>query len=302
MLLLHGALVSKPKRNDMQKILIAEDDEKIRRSIRRHLLREGYDVKEAENGKIALELLAGFPADLILLDVMMPEMDGYELCKFLKSKPIYQDIYILMISAKAKPEEITIGMGFGADDYLTKPFNPEVLIDRVKMGLATVEANNRASMDPLTGLYNRFQFNQLFAYELARCTRHKDELSAVILAVDRFGEINRQQDTASDQAVLKGIAAILKQNSRQIDICARYRDEVFVVLLVSTSVQGATVFAERTREIIANYPFPGMTAGSITASFGIATLDKSKEELIERANLALVGVRVLGGNQVKVFT
>jgi len=140
-------------------ILIVEDNPKTRKMIQRHLLREGYEITEAENGKTAIELIEHNQYDVILLDIMMPEMSGLDVCQILRSNPRNASLYIIMITAVKGGEEKVRGLDSGADDYLEKPFDVNEMLARIRVGLRTVKAKRDAIIDKLTQLYNRHFFD-----------------------------------------------------------------------------------------------------------------------------------------------
>jgi diguanylate cyclase (GGDEF)-like protein len=280
----------------MANILIVEDDEKIRRSIKRHLQRESHQVAEAKDGQAALEVLDEFQADVVLLDIIMPVMDGYEFCKRIRKSLRLKQLYILMLSAKASPENSNLGIKIGADDYLSKPFDPTELLKKIEKGLRTVEARKFANIDSLTNLYNRSYFNSVLEFEIARCHRTKSELSLVVADIDNLKQINEKIGNTSE--VLKETAGIILHNSRTTDICVSWGGKEFVFLLTSTPVSGAAVYAERIRKLIEQNDFQNI--GKATLSLGVSSYNQSEVEMFDQAGKALSKAKNKGGNKVEV--
>ncbi len=280
----------------MSKILVVEDDEKIRRSLIRHLTRESFEVQEAENGRVGFELLGKFPADLILLDAMMPVMNGYEMCKKLKSDSNLQDIFVLMISAKAKPEEKTYGLDIGADDYLTKPFDPIELVERIKKGLEIGRAWRVGTRDQDTGLYNRSFFNLQLAQEIAHKSREPSSLSIALIKIDSKCMVGDALESSTVQKVKKAVGDLLVSHSRFTDTCAMRNKQEFIVLLKSTPLEGAKQFAEKISKLVKCHDFPEQR--EVTVSIGIAELQSTDSEMIKCASLALQKAEQSGGNAI----
>jgi diguanylate cyclase (GGDEF)-like protein len=282
----------------MSKVLIVDDEPKIRRSIRRHLEKEGYKVFEAENGEKCLESVREFSPEVVLLDVMMPIMNGFETCQALRRDFAQEDFFVIMVSAKAKAEEKIQGLDIGADDYISKPFNPQELLARIRSGIRTLEAKRMATIDPLTNLYNRYYFNNFIVDEISRTKRSGTDLSMVLLDIDFFKKINDTYGHSTGDDVLVGMAGILKHNIRQTDVCIRWGGEEFIIILVATGKEGATYFAEKLRETIAAHQFPQV--GQVTASMGVATLETDEKDLFERVDKAMYDAKNNGRNRVMV--
>jgi diguanylate cyclase (GGDEF)-like protein len=278
----------------MSKILIVEDDEKIRRSIKRHLAREQFEVQEAENGRLGLEALQNFPADLILLDAMMPEMNGYEMCKALKTDSSLQDIFVLMISAKAKPEDQTYGLDIGADDYLTKPFDPSELLSRVKKGLDIAYARRIGTRDETTGLFNRPFFSLQLTQEIARISRESLKLSIALIKIDSLVSLKARLASEEILGLKKSVGDVLVSHSRFTDICATWNEDEFIVLLRSTDLDGAKHFSEKIRKKVKYHDFNNNL--QVTISAGIAELKETESEMIKQASTGLIQAEQSGGN------
>ena len=143
----------------MNRILIVEDNPNTREMLQRHLTKAGYEVFEAENGEVALAQIKRDLPDLVLLDVTMPGMSGFEVCHKLRNTPQSELVYIIMVTAVAGIEQRIHGLDTGANDYVTKPFDIEELLARIRVALRTVTEKRDAVLDPLTKLYNKSFFS-----------------------------------------------------------------------------------------------------------------------------------------------
>ncbi len=277
------------------KILIIEDDQVVRNSIKAHLKKAGYEFEEAENGESGIEKAEVFQPDLIILDISMPKMNGIEVCKRLREDYRHLDAFIIMLSGKNSPEDKIKGLDIGADDYISKPHNPEELLARIRVGLRTVEAKRLALIDPLTKLYNRHYFNAVFSQEVSRSLRYKTELSMLVLDIDHFKKINDTYGHATGDTVLKQFASILLENSRKTDVCARWGGEEFTIILPLTDIKGAAILAEKIRKMIAEFSFTEV--GRVTVSIGYAAFEDNGEDLFERTDKALYKAKESGRNK-----
>ncbi|MCP4756701.1 MAG: diguanylate cyclase [Proteobacteria bacterium] len=280
----------------MDKILIIDDEFTFRKTIERHLVKEGYEVAEAEDGKSGLDMVARFSPDVILLDVMMPVLDGFEVCQTLRDDFKHRDVFIIILSAKTESEDKVYGLDLGADDYIVKPVDPPELLARIRAGLRTLEAKRAAFIDPLTRLYNRYYFNGFVSQEIARCHRSDTGLSMLLLDIDHFKNINDTYGHSVGDEVLIELAGVLKENSRKTDVCVRWGGEEFILLLMATNRDGAAVFAEKTRSLIEKHRFPEVDR--VTVSVGFATLRTNDRDLFDRVDKALYQAKNTGRNKV----
>ncbi|MGK5094144.1 diguanylate cyclase [Deltaproteobacteria bacterium TL4] len=283
----------------MGKILIADDNVSVRNSIRRHLKKHKFDVIEAENGLSALKQTEEEEPDLILLDVMMPEMNGFEVCQKLRENCKYQQIYIIFLSAKAKVDDKVFGLDCGGDDYLSKPFDPKELIARIQAGFRTLESKRLATYDNLTGLYNRTFFNSFLQQEVERTKRYHQHLSGILMDIDHFKQVNDTYGHFAGDQVLIHLAKILRALCRKTDVVVRWGGEEFVILMPETNKENAKLFAERTRKTIEDDEFPEVK--KITASFGLACFEDYQLKFLEKADEALYQAKEGGRNQVVVI-
>jgi diguanylate cyclase (GGDEF)-like protein len=280
------------------KILIVDDSNMVRKTLRRHLAREDVQLEEAVDGQDALEKTATFLPDLMVLDVMMPRLDGIEVAKRVKADPRFSHIYIIMLTAMREVQDEVKGLDSGADDYVTKPFNSETLMARIHRGLRLSKEKSAATRDPLTGLGNRRAFDASLAHELARVQRSGSPLSLIMCDIDHFKKVNDSLGHETGDLVLKELAEIIKINCRELDVPARFGGEEFVILLPDTTLEGAALAAERLRAAVETHPFPG--AGHLTVSLGVAQASGNSENLVKESDQAMYAAKQSGRNRVCV--
>lgn len=281
------------------KILIVDDNTAIQNILRRLLRRGDYWIQTADEGESALVRAMEWLPDLILLDVMMPGIDGLEVCRRLKSNPKYNFIYVILLTARSEAEDEVAGLDIGADDYVSKPFQPETLMARIRKGLRQMSDRMDAAFDPLTGLYNRRSFEAFYRQEVAKSRRYDTPLSLILVDLDHFKRVNDTHGHQAGDQVLAAVGGILRQATRDADLAARWGGEEMALLLPETDGPGAHVVAEKLRERIAAHPFPAV--GRVTASFGVATLSESPVDvdLVAEADKALYRAKAAGRNRVE---
>ncbi|XPV77505.1 MAG: diguanylate cyclase [Desulfovibrio sp.] len=282
------------------KVLIVDDSESIRRMLTTQLKLNGFETEVAVNGLDGLEKAAEFEPDIVLLDIMMPEMDGIEACKRLRTNPQTSHMYVLMLTAKDKVADKVEGLDSGGDDYLAKPFDPEELFARLRRGYKIAEERRCALFDPLTKLFNRRSFQRFFDAELNRAQRHNHPMSVFMTDIDFFKRINDTYGHNVGDIVLQELAELLKTNLRSSDILCRWGGEEFLALLPETTADGAFEVADKIRKIIETYEFPQV--GQITASFGVTQFIKTDNahSFFERADTALYDAKDSGRNKTVV--
>ncbi|MBF0147425.1 MAG: diguanylate cyclase [Magnetococcales bacterium] len=296
------------------KILIV-DDEKINIDILDGLLKPFYKTVVAKDGSQALKRLEKPPLpDLILLDVVMPGMDGYEVCRRVKNNLLTREIPIIFVTGQAEERHEALGFQVGAVDYISKPLSPLITLARVKNH---VELKRRGDMleqmavlDALTGIANRRRFNEFLEYEWERSLRYRHPLSLILMDIDFFKRYNDHFGHAKgDECLVKVARAIAEAMPRTVDLACRYGGEEFACILPETHVDGAGIVAHR---ILANcrnlhLPHPRSDAGElVTLSLGTSTLipahDVCREDLIEMADRALYWAKNHGRNQVGQYS
>ena len=298
------------------KVLVAEDDAGLRQLLKIYLNRAGHEVVEATDGLQAWELLKEESLRLLIVDWMMPGMDGAELIRRIRAAGWPGYTFIILLTAKSTKDDIVAGLNMGADDYLAKPFNRDELIARLGVGERILDLETRlsaslarveelATHDSLTGLYNRRALYEHAHAELSRAARLKTSVSCIMLDVDHFKAVNDQYGHLVGDQALCLIAELLRQNKRNYDYVGRWGGEEFLVVLPATNLQEAGVVAERLRTAVAaaglllpeREPLPlrvslGVTSSS-TAS-GPVTLD----ELLQQADEALYQAKAAGRDRV----
>ena len=283
--------------------LLVVDDSPSNLQLLAHVLKEDYFIKVANNGAKALEIARGFPKpDLILLDVIMPEMDGYQVCKELKSDDTLKDIPVIFITGKSESEDEEYGLSIGAADYITKPIRPAIVNVRVKNQITIrrqhKQLQDMAMHDPLTGLYNRYYLIDQFPKRLSRVRRHGHPLSLIMVDIDHFKSINDTRGHKAGDQVIKDVANTLVACSRKEDIVVRFGGEEFLAVLEYCDTDGAMQIAEKMRTQVESIKLDNV---SVTASFGIATLSDENqdfESLFKQADEAMYAAKEAGRNRV----
>ena len=291
--------------------LLIVDDEKQNRTLLTELLQDDYQIILAKNGMQALERAQERAPDLILLDVLMPEMDGYAVIRALKENDATRNIPVIFISALDSPSDEERGFELGAVDYITKPFHPAIVRVRVRTHLQLVHQRRLleqlALIDSLTEIPNRRRFTEIYEQEWRRCRRSTTPLSLMVLDVDQFKTFNDSFGHAAGDTVLKRIAqTIAAALNREGDFVARYGGEEFVVLLPEVDAAGAQVIAEKIRaqveaQHIAQAPASGRAW--ITVSIGGASQIPLEAEIdatfFSRADALLYDAKHAGRNCVQ---
>jgi diguanylate cyclase (GGDEF)-like protein len=299
----------------MSKILIIDDSRLITQFGKSILTGKGHEVLIADSGETGLELALGSQPDLILLDVILPGMDGYEICQQIKTTEQSRDIPVIMLTSKAEPADKIKGLELGAVDYVTKPFDAGELIARVNTHLRmkelyeTLQERNRqlqelANRDGLTNLYNHRYFHEHLAREMDRVRRYGGIISCAVVDIDFFKKVNDSYGHQTGDMILKEVAGFLNKGIRESDLAARYGGEEFALVLLQTDSPTAVAVCERLRGQIASISFKSAaeTTFHITASFGLATFPsvgiKEERELVEAADQALYQAKHGGRNKV----
>jgi two-component system, cell cycle response regulator len=299
-------------------VLVVEDDREIRDMVTMMVKSMGYTVVTAVNGKDAFVRLRGQSVDIVLLDLMMPEMDGFEFCQRVREDPTLRDLHIIITSARDALEDKVRGLELGAADYLTKPFSLTELQARIRVGERIVRYQKMlqaqgilleqlALKDDLTGLANRRRFEERAREELLRAGRYQHPLSVLLTDLDHFKAINDTYGHSHGDIVLKEVGQTFAHHCRASDLCARYGGEEFAILLPETQLTEGKLVAERLCTAVRNLTFPQATKEiHVTASFGIACFDtahpQSLEELMEQADQALYAAKHNGRDQVEVYS
>ncbi|TAN47009.1 MAG: diguanylate cyclase [Methylococcaceae bacterium] len=238
---------------DKKPLVLIVDDSPLNIQVLGEALRADYRLKVASNGALALQLAADQDApDLILLDIMMPDLDGYEVCKRLKDNDVTKNIPVIFVTAKNTGEEMTKGFALGAVDYIVKPFYTPVVLARVRthvnLKLKAELLESLVMRDDLTGIPNRRYFNEAYDTEWKRAQRAGDWLAVIVMDVDHFKDYNDNYGHGLGDVCLRKVATALAFSvARPGDLVARYGGEEFSAILPKTDLVGARDVAERFR-------------------------------------------------------
>ncbi len=268
-----------------------------------------FDLQIATSGAMGLALAMEFQPDLILLDLMMPEMDGYETCRRLKADPLTRDIPVIFITARDSPLDEAYGLESGAVDFVTKPINPVVLRARLRTQLTLKRQSellrSLAFIDGLTGIANRRRFDENLESEWRGCRRTRTPLSLVMIDIDQFKQFNDAYGHQAGDTCLQSVASVLKAGvGRSHDIVARYGGEEFVCLMPGADQAGAMIKAEALRLAVQalGIAHKGSTvAPVVTISLGVATAipsaELTPERLLTAADASLYEAKRTGRNR-----
>lgn len=294
-------------------ILIAEDDFTSRNMLAAVLKKTGYEVVETTNGNDAWETMQHIDAPkLVILDWIMPQRDGLEVCRLIRSLETDYPPYIIMLTSKDKKVDIVVGLEAGADDYLAKPYDPGELCARVDVGRRMVEMQaslleardrltHQATHDPLTGILNRRAILDALDKELHRAKRNGKMLGIGICDLDHFKQFNDQYGHQVGDEVLIGFTGILKDSLRQYDIIGRYGGEEFVVITPDyTEPKIQQVYERLCRNVAQSAIHTSAGNLSVTVSIGVFTgnTDDSAAFLLNEADAALYQAKNAGRNRV----
>lgn len=297
--------------NENAPIVLIVDDMPFNVKVLRETLKRDYRIEVAINGAEALERARGEPQpDLILLDVMMPEMDGYEVCRRLKDDPLTVSIPVIFVTAKDDEAAEEQGFELGGVDYITKPFSLAVVKMRVRTHIQlkrqTDTLERLAYIDPLTGIPNRRQFMETLEREYQRALREDSALSVLMIDVDHFKAYNDHYGHGTGDDCLREVAlALLRGLFRPGDQIARYGGEEFVAVLPRTDREAAALLAERLSQCVLDLQRPharSSTSDRVTVSIGGATTSlhaeaRSLEALLSRADQMLYRAKEGGRNR-----
>lgn len=299
--------------------ILAADDEQINIQVIKNLLKlQNYNIDTASNGIEALEKIKEKKYDIVLLDIMMPRMSGFDVCKALREKYSLYQMPIIMMTAKSQTRDMIVGFDVGANDYLIKPIEKNELIARIRT-LITMkgavseaienarlygEAKVLAEKDGLTGLNNRRHFFELADREWDKMVRNNTVISVLMIDVDYFKKFNDTYGHDIGDAILKIVAKSLFNSVRGIDIVGRYGGEEFGVILPDTHTKGAKITAERIRKVVEKESFKSEKHGVLkcTVSIGFATCtgkEKEMTDLFKQADIMLYKAKKGGRNRVE---
>lgn len=294
-----------------QTVLAIDDSPDIHRLLDVRLRPEHLVVHHALEAEQGLAMAESLRPDLILLDVDMPLVTGFEVCRKLKENPALSNVPVIFLTGAAEVHTKVQGFDLGAIDYVTKPFEPAELRARVRAALRTKRYHDllaaRSHVDALTGIWNRAYFDRRIGENIADVRRHGRMLSLLMMDVDCFKSLNDGYGHPFGDLVLQHVGEMLHGQLRSTDSPCRYGGEEFGILLTDTDESGASVIAERLRAALAAHTFrPRDRAVQVTASFGVACTAMLSGEKLEASSLviaaddALYEAKQTGRNRVCV--
>jgi diguanylate cyclase (GGDEF)-like protein len=293
--------------------LLIVDDMTANIRILANLLKDDYTIQIANRGQKALDIARGSqPPDLILLDIMMPEMDGYQVCRELKNNQATSHIPVIFVTAMDEVENQKKGLSLGAVDYITKPFDADIVKVRVRnhmnLKVKTDMLEDMSHVDGLTQVANRRNFDRTLQRELKRLERSGKPLGLIMLDIDYFKPFNDHYGHGKgDECLIKVAAALQQVVKRPGDLLARYGGEEFAAILPETDAEGVARVAEEMRAAVEAIDVEhghSQVADHVTISVGccaqIVTADTTVEQLLNRADTALYAAKRQGRNRVVI--
>ncbi|MBS1111842.1 MAG: response regulator receiver modulated diguanylate cyclase [Nitrospirae bacterium] len=302
------------------RILLVEDSEAQAGITNNALQRSGYEVILASDGISAIKAIVAASPDVVLLDLILPGMSGTEVCRWIKHNNDTKGIPVIMLTALSSVDDKASGIKAGADDYLPKPYNEIELNAKIYAALRTkalqdeLRQKNKqlgellakmgalAITDPLTGLYNRRQFDAVLEAEWKKSQRYNYPVSCLLLDIDFFKAVNDTYGHKAGDLVLIEIANILKKSIRDVDTVARWGGEEFIAMFPHTDKTQSLIVAQRMLEKVSVHEFEQFPDKCLTASIGLSCSSPSvntKEQLIEEADKALYEAKRNGRNRIE---
>ena len=299
-------------------VLVVDDSPVYHKLVSDALCYQPYSLLHATSGSEALELFAKYSPPIVITDWMMPDLTGPELCKRIRasSKNLYT--YLILLTSMSESDSLVNGLEAGADEFLTKPFDPAELQARLGVGRRIVELHRQVEakdrqlegalrIDTLTGLTNHLAIQEWAPWQIRAAAQHRFSIWVVLADVDSMGKINDAYGREAGNVVLKVFAKIITDNSRSADICARAGDDKFALLVTHQSNKSIAEIIERYRLQFAAHSFifqrKMMTA---TASFGAIGFEGTEaptfSSLVREAQKALLAAKQAGGNQMRILS
>ncbi len=301
------------------RVLVADDDAATRDLIATTLRASGYEVDVAQDGQEAIERVARGSIDVILLDAVMPRVSGVDACRIIKGITSDEFVPIALVFAKTDVRSRIEAVKIGADGYVCKPFEETELLVCVSAALRAKRAFGRMraaerkllelrTVDELTGACSFLHLHRKLEEEFARAEKHTEPLACCVLDVDRLKVQNERGGRSLGDAVLRGVAEVVKSSVRESDVVARYGGDEFFVMLPATHFAGSLVVASRIWRDVAARKFGGeggLPEASVTASLGVALFPsrdvRTRDALVTALEAALLEAKRRGGNRLCVY-
>ncbi|MCL2018997.1 MAG: diguanylate cyclase [Oscillospiraceae bacterium] len=261
--------------------ILAADVEKANLDVLIHILKDYYAVYPAKTGESCLKKAVEIVPDLILLDVLLPDINGFDVLKRLKSDDLTSSIPVMFITSLSNSEDENRGLQLGAVDFINKPFNSEIVKARIKTQLQLVKHIRRIEemdiYDETTGMPNRRNFDSQLAVEWARAVRERNPVSLIMMDIDEYEVIFETHGKEYTEGLLRGVSEVINTRlKRQTDVKARYRGTVFAIILPNTPKDGAKIVAEDIKAGVRNLVISG--GERVTLSVGISSMEPTRSD------------------------
>jgi diguanylate cyclase (GGDEF)-like protein len=292
------------------RVLVADDSRVVREVLVRELGAAGWEVVPAGDGAEALDLCRQLAPDIVLLDIEMPRLNGYQVLAAMQRDAELAAIPVLFLTGRDSSSDVAEGLRRGAHDYLRKPFDTTELLARLDLArrmkrlqdelrARNEELERLATTDVLTGLHNRRSIQELLEAGVSRSVRHGTALSVLLVDVDHFKLVNDTHGHAAGDDVLRELSERLRTRLRREDSCGRWGGEELLVLLPDTTGSEAVALGQALRELVAARAFTATGVG-VTISVGVAAWDgESADGLVQRADAALYEAKGAGRDAVR---
>jgi two-component system, cell cycle response regulator len=295
-------------------VLLVEDSAAIRALVRRMLVAGGHTVVEAARGADALALCREQQPDVVLLDVEMPGMSGWDVLAAMKADPGLRNVPVVFLTGRSATADMVDGLRLGAHDYLRKPCEPTELLARVQAAARVKRLQDElrqrneeldlvSRTDALTGLRNRRHVEEYLTKLVSLARRNVEPIAVLIVDIDHFKSVNDGHGHDAGDAVLREVAGRMVDSVRLEDMVGRWGGEEFLVVLPNTAAQGAAELAERLRQVVAGEPcrLPDGGAVPVTISLGCAaSVIDDAATLVRSADAAMYEAKESGRNRVVV--
>lgn len=287
------------------KVLVVDDSPVVRSVIRKYCLLEGFDVVEAESCAAAREILRAMQPDLVILDMVLPDGEGLELCREIRADERLRWVPIIILTTLGDLKYMREGFDCGADDYIVKPFKPEEFVMRVRSRIQRVRSLRCESLfDSLTGCFTRRYFMARLEEEIFRSRREGTVFSVLLIDLDGFKDVNDTYGHLVGDHLLRELGKVLRASFRRNDVVARYGGEEFGVLMPGTQLKAAVAASERAKEKWLDHPLTVPGRGEVlhvTFSGGLVEAGRGAtgaDEILAAADRALYAAKAAGKNRI----